>query len=194
MLTLIDQLLWAIIGLLLTISGVFIEVAIPIPVFAWPFDISDITIDTLGVTLQIGAVLFVGCMGGRNAAVLSQFAYLLLGLSGFQVFSQGGGLGYISQPTFGYLLGFVAGAWLCGDLAFKLPRKLLSFVLSTLAGLGVIHAFGIVYFTILAIFQQLPGGWLNSFLNYSFYPIPGQLTILGGVVLLSLFLRRILMY
>lgn len=194
MLSLFDQLLWAIIGLLLTISGVFIEVALPIPVFSSPLDISEVNIDTLGVTLQIGAVLFVGCMGGRNSGILSQFAYLLLGLSGLQVFAQGGGWSYVGQPTFGYLLGFMGGAWVCGDLAFKLPRKLLSYALSSLAGLGVIHLCGIVYFTLLAIIQQLPAGWGNSFLNYSFYPIPGQLAIVGGVAVLSYLLRRILMY
>ena len=192
MLTVFDQLLWAIIGLLLTISGVFIAVAIQIPMLSWPpLELSEVTID---VTLQLGAVLFVSCMGGRNPAALSQIAYLLLGLSGFQVFSQGGGLDYINQPTFGYLLGFLVGAWVCGDLAFKLPRKLISFMLSTLAGLGLIHACGIFYFTILALFQKLPNGWWHTFLNYSFYPIPGQLTILCCVVFVSLFLRRVLMY
>jgi len=190
-LTVFDQLLWAIIGLLLTISGVFIAVAIQIPLVSWPFEISEVTID---VTLQIGAVLFVACMGGRNPAALSQIAYLLLGLSGFQVFSQGGGLDYIRQPTFGYLIGFLVGAWVCGDLAFKLPRKLISFMLSTLAGLGLIHLCGIAYFTVLAIANQLPNGWLHTFLNYSFYPIPGQLTILCCVVFVSLLLRRVLMY
>lgn len=194
MLTVFDQLLWAIIGLLLTIGSVFIELAIPIPTLTWPISLSNVTIDTLGVTLQVGAVLFVGCMGGRNAAVLSQIAYLLLGLSGFQVFAQGGGLGYLQQPTFGYLLGFLAAAWVCGELAFKLPRKVVSFLLSTLAGLGVIHLCGIVYFTALAIFQKLPGGWGTAFLNYSVYPLPGQLTILCIVVFLSLLLRRLLIY
>lgn len=194
MLTVFDKLLWAIIGLLLTISGVFVELAIPIPVLSWPLSLSDVTIDTLGVTLQVGAVLFVSCMGGRNAAVLSQIAYLLLGLSGFQVFSQGGGIGYIQQPTFGYLLGFLGAAWVCGDLAFKLPRKVVSFFLSTLAGLGIIHSCGIVYFTLLAIVQKLPDGWWQTFLNYSFFPLPGQLAILCGVVFLSLLLRRVLMY
>ncbi|MEM9137569.1 MAG: biotin transporter BioY, partial [Cyanobacteria bacterium P01_F01_bin.42] len=76
MLTIFDQFLWAIIGLLLTISGVFIEVAVPVPVWSWPLNLADVTIDTLGVTFQVGAVLFVACMGGRNAAVLSQIAYL----------------------------------------------------------------------------------------------------------------------
>lgn len=193
-LSVVDQLLWAIIGLLLTISGVFIEVAIPFPIISWPFDLSSISTDTLGVTLQVGAVLLVGCMGGRNAAALSQLAYLVLGLSGFQVFSQGGGLGYIKEPTFGYLIGFLLGAWICGDLAFRLPRKAESFMVSTLCGLFAIHLCGILYFTILALFRQLPAGWWTSLLHYSVLPLPGQLIILCVVVFLSLVTRKALFY
>ncbi|MCM1983494.1 biotin transporter BioY [Lyngbya confervoides] len=189
-----DQFLWAIIGLLLTISGVFIEVAIPIPLLTWPIDLSEISTETLGVTLQLGAVLFVACMGGRNAAALSQIAYLALGLSGFQVFAQGGGLSYFREPTFGYLLGFLLGAWVCGDLAFRLARKIESLMVSALAGLGIIHGCGVVYFSLLALVRQLPGGWWSTFLNYSLLPLPGQLIILCAVVFCSLLLRKILLY
>ena len=46
---------------------------------------------SLGVTYQVGAVLLVGCLGGKNAGALSQIAYLSLGLSPwFPVFAQGG--------------------------------------------------------------------------------------------------------
>lgn len=195
MLTVFDQLLWAITGLLLTISGVFIEVAVPMPSFSWPFSLADVTVDTLGVSLQVGAVLFVSCMGGRNAALLSQVTYLLLGLSGLQIFSYGGGVDYVTQPTFGYLIGFVAAAWVCGELAFKLPaHKFVSLLLSSLAGLGSIHVCGVVYFTMLAIVTNLPGGWWNTLLGYSLFPLPGQLVILSVVSFLSLILRRVLMY
>ena len=34
---------------------------------------------SLGVTSQVAAVLLVGCLGGRNAAAISQVAYLSSG-------------------------------------------------------------------------------------------------------------------
>jgi biotin transport system substrate-specific component len=77
-----------------------------------------------GVSFQVGAVLLTGCVGGKNAAALSQIAYLILGLALFQVFefpvfTQGGGLSYVREPGFGYLMGFVPAGWVCGYLAFK---------------------------------------------------------------------------
>lgn len=194
MLSWFDQMLWAVVGLLLTISGVFIEVAIPLPAVTWPLDLASISTDTLGVTLQVGAVLLVACLGGRNAAALSQMAYLILGLSGFQVFSQGGGLGYIKEPTFGYLVGFVVGAWICGDIAFRMPKRVDSLMLSTLCGLLAIHLCGIVYFTLLAIFQRLPVDWWTALLHYSLLPLPGQMIILCAVVFLAFFMRKALFY
>ena len=48
---------------------------------------------------------------------MSIVIYLLLGLCGLPVFTKGAGLSYLLQPTFGYLLGFVAAALrLCGKI------------------------------------------------------------------------------
>ena len=69
---------------------------------------------SLGVTYQIGGVLLVGCLGGKNAGALSQIAYLVMGLTLLPVFADGGGIGYVKLSQFGYLLGFIPGAWICG--------------------------------------------------------------------------------
>lgn len=63
------------------------------------------------------------------------------------VFTEGGGPGYIFQPTFGYLIGFIAGAWLTGRIregARGLPsvKRLLA---ADFAGLLVVYLFGMVY-------------------------------------------------
>jgi biotin transport system substrate-specific component len=90
----------------------------------WSWGQSGIAIVSLGVSFQVGAVLLTGCVGGKNAAALSQIAYLVLGLALFQVFefpvfTQGGGLSYVREPGFGYLVGFVPAGWVCGYLAFQ---------------------------------------------------------------------------
>lgn len=190
----LDQLLWAVIGLLLTISGVFIEVSLPYLPLAWPPAWEQVQTYSLGTTLQVGAVLLVGCMGGRYAAALSQIAYLALGLSGVQIFAHGGGLSYLQESTFGYLLGFVPGAWICGYLAFRNSRRLESMGLSCLLGLLAIHLTGILYLTGQFLFQQLPGGWWPAVMQYSLIPFPGQLIVLCAVVLIAFILRRVLFY
>lgn len=73
-------------------------------------------------TLQNFMVIMAGILLGPRDAVLSQLVYLLLGLAGVPVFSQGGGFSYILQPGFGFILGFVGAAAVVGSLA-RLLRK-----------------------------------------------------------------------
>jgi biotin transport system substrate-specific component len=55
-------------------------------------------------TLQTLAAMLAGILLNRWAGVASQALYLALGLLGLPIFTQGGGLGYVFNPTFGYLL------------------------------------------------------------------------------------------
>jgi biotin transport system substrate-specific component len=190
----LDELLWSVIGLLLTVSGVFVEVSLSIPTFTWPIDWSQLQTYSLGSTLQVGAVLLIGCMGGKNAAALSQIAYLALGLSGVQVFAQGGGLGYWQEPTFGYLLGFLPAAWLCGYVAFRQPRRFDAIVLSCLIGLLVIHLLGLVYLSGLSLLGLLPESLWSAIVQYSFTPLLGQLLMVCAVSLIAFTFRRLLFY
>ena len=189
------DLLWALIGLLLTIGGTFLEASLA----GVPLDLGDpvVPVLPLGVTWQVGAVLLIGSLGGRNAAAISQVAYLIIGLVWFNVFTAGGGLSYVFQPTFGYLLGFAPAAWLCGWLAFRLPRRLESLAFSNLCGLLTIHAIGLSY----SLIRQA-SSWDNTSLptlartayHYSILPLPGQLVLVCAVAVIAFCLRHLLLY
>lgn len=189
------ELLWAFIGLLLTIGSTFLEAFVAMPTLSWgPHGFQTYS---LGVTYQVGAVLLVGCLGGRNAAALSQLAYLLLGLTWFPVFAQGGGIGYLSKPSFGYLLGFVPGAWLCGYLAFKAAPRLESLALSCLWGLLAIHLIGISYLTLASTLGWIDLGGMTlteAIVRYSLSPLPGHLAIVCAVTVLAFTLRHLMFY
>ena len=188
------ELLWALIGVILTIGGTFLEASVTdVP---WHWSQSGIPTYSLGVTYQIGAVLLVGCLGGKNAGALSQIAYLALGLAWLPVFDQGGGLGYLKQPSFGYLLGFVPGAWICGFLAFKRAAKLENLAFSCICGLVAVHFIGLCY---LILSHYI--GWATldapipeAMLRYSLYPLPGQLALICAVTVLSYILRHLMFY
>jgi biotin transport system substrate-specific component len=194
------ELLWALIGLVLTIMATWMEAfTISGP---WGWGNTGIEILSLGVSFQVGAVLLTGCVGGKNAAALSQIAYLVLGLALFQVFefpvfTQGGGLSYVREPGFGYLLGFIPAGWLCGYLAFRDPPKLENLAFSGLCGLGVIHGMGIAYLTIATLFgwlQDVSMSYWELLVRYSIWPIPGHLVVVCAVAVLSLTLRQLLFY
>ncbi|AFY79660.1 hypothetical protein Ple7327_4564 [Pleurocapsa sp. PCC 7327] len=194
----LNELLWALIGLLLTIFGTFIEAFITNP----PWDWADrgMFSQSLGITCQIGAVLLTGCLGGKNAGALSQIAYVVLGLLWLPIFGRGGGLEYVREPSFGYLVGFIPGAWLCGAIAFRHRTKLESLAGSALCGLFAIHFCGLIYLVGLSLFDSA-GDLFVSLENlpelinrYSIAPLPGQMVLICVVSVIAFVLRRVLFY
>ncbi|RAQ47280.1 biotin transporter BioY [Arthrospira sp. O9.13F] len=189
------EFLWAIIGVLLTIGGTFLEAFVTDPSSLWSQP--NIQIHSLGVTYQIGAVLLVGCMGGKNAAAMSQIAYLALGLTVLPVFSQGGGFGYLAEPTFGYLLGFVPGGWVCGFLAFRNHPKLELLGFSCLCGLITIHLVGILYLVATHLMNDVGDRiipLMTAIPSYSLTPLGGQLAVACAVTVISYVLRGLMFY
>jgi len=95
-------------------------------------------------------VLLSGALLGAGAGAASQSAYLLMGLSGLPVFAlPGSGPAYFLGPTAGYLLGFVACAYVTGSALRRskglgLPGVLLSFG----AGSAILYLCGVSWLTV----------------------------------------------
>ena len=68
-------------------------------------------------TLQILFTTLAGIVLGSRLGAASVGIYIVLGLIGVPIFTSGGGPGYILQPTFGYLIGFMVGAYVVGRIA-----------------------------------------------------------------------------
>lgn len=192
-----NEFLWALIGLLLTIFTTFLPASTTNLPWNWSHD--GVVSLPLGVTYQIGAVLLTGCMGGRNAGALAQVAYVILGLSWLPVFAHGGDWEYFKEPSFGYILGFIPGAWICGLMAFRSRAKIETLAFSGILGLLVIHACGLVYLVALSFINPSndglsPASLGNYVVNYSLIPLPGQLVIVCVIAMIAYFLRLILFY
>lgn len=97
------------------------------------------------ITLQDFFVILSGSVLGPLFGALSQFTYLAIGLAGVPVFSQGGGPGYVLQPTFGYLMAFPVAAYVVGMLTRKppTPPSLGRMVLAHTIGAAVIFLLGV---------------------------------------------------
>ncbi|MCC0178908.1 biotin transporter BioY [Waterburya agarophytonicola K14] len=186
-----EILLWAAMGLILTVAGTFLPASSFAAPWSWFGD--GFGIQTLGVSYQVGAVLLTACLGGKNAALLSQIAYVLLGLTGLPVFDRGGGLEYLQQPNFGYLIGFIVGAWLCGWLAFQTLVKFSSLIASCLVGLLGIHLVGLIYLVGMYLTTGL-GSSIDSLWQgivvYSLQPFPGQIAVVCAVSLVAFVMRK----
>lgn len=92
------------------------------------------------ITLQVFFVLLSALLLGKYYGALCSIIYVTLGLIGIPIFTNGGGIGYVMQPSFGYLLGFIPAAFVIGYLAEKLEKKSF-FTLLFCCGLGVLIDF-----------------------------------------------------
>jgi biotin transport system substrate-specific component len=114
----------------LMIAGTFIRIPFPF----------------LPVTFQTFICALAGMILGPRLAAQAMTVYMLLGLTSVPVFTGGGGLPYIFKPSFGFILGFIAGAYIIGTVSKKLGRPVFANnVKALLAGLLTIYAIGIVY-------------------------------------------------
>ena len=109
------------------------------------------------ITLQFFFTAMAGCLLGPYWGAASQGVYVLLGVVGLPIFTQGGGFGYVLQPTFGFLLGLIPSALVMGLLTKK-SRRPLRVVLACVAGLAVLYAVGLPYMALI-LNVYLGKGW-----------------------------------
>ncbi len=101
------------------------------------------------ITAQTLAVLLIGVLLGPTRGTLSMLIYLAVGVAGSPVFAAGGGVAYLSSPTWGYLVGFVPAVWLVGTLIgrgdrFRPLATAATFTLATV----VIFAVGLAWLSL----------------------------------------------
>ena len=106
------------------------------------------------ITLQTFFTAMAGCVLGPWYGALSQLVYVALGLVGLPIFTQGGGIGYLMQPTCGFLIGLIPAAWVIGRIAGRKPEPK-QIVPACLLGYGVLYAIGVPYMALI----------LNTFLG-----------------------------
>ncbi|MGN0182765.1 MAG: biotin transporter BioY [Candidatus Ornithomonoglobus sp.] len=147
----------------LTAVGAFIKIPVPV----CPF------------TLQLLFTTLAGLLIGKKLGALSVAIYVIIGLLGVPVFTQGGGFGYVLQPTFGYLVGYIAGSFVTGAIAGEDKEpKLLRLLLASLAGLLVVYLFGMVYLYIICNYVLGSPYTVGAVVLYCFvFAVPGDIVL-----------------
>lgn len=106
-------------------------------------------------TLQLFFSCMAGLLLGPAWGAASQALYVLLGLAGVPIFTEGGGLMYLAKPTFGFLLGLIPMAFFVGLAARRLRLPLFPrLLLAGLIGLVVLYAVALPY-----LYLSLGGAW-----------------------------------
>ena len=112
-------------------------------------------------TLQILFTTLAGIILGSRLGAISVGIYIILGLIGVPVFTSGGGPGYVLQPTFGYLIGFMVGAYVVGRFSELSPtHSVKTLLIGAIINLLIVYSFGMIYlYMIMNIYLGTPIGW-----------------------------------
>ena len=98
------------------------------------------------VTLQFIFSAYAGLFLGPRKGAYALLVYIGLGLIGLPVFTQGGGIGYIFMPTFGFLIGFTLSTVWIGYCRTKMKEyKFLPLFCSIAGGLVILYLCGWLY-------------------------------------------------
>lgn len=147
----------------LTAAGAFIKIPVPVVPF----------------TLQFLFTMLAGLLLGSRLGALSVLVYALLGLAGLPIFAEGGGIWYLLKPSFGYIIGFIAGTWVTGRMTEQCTRLTFGRILTAnFAGLAIVYGMGMVYYYIICNFViHTPIGLWPLFLYCFLLAVPGDICL-----------------
>jgi len=116
------------------LTAVLAQVSIPLPFTPVP------------ITLQTMGALLVGSALGSKRGALSLLVYALAGMLGAPVYAAGaGGASHVLGATGGYIVGFMAAAWVAGRLAESGWDRRWRVILAMVAADAVIFIIGMAW-------------------------------------------------
>lgn len=113
---------------------------------------------------QVPIILFISALIGSRFGITSVLIYIILGLTFFPIFALGGGIGYLFQYNFGYILAYIPAVFI---VSFLLKDKFsyLNIAKATIMGVLTIHIIGIFYLILMAIIHQDPFSEVASWIT-----------------------------
>ncbi|MBQ7450346.1 biotin transporter BioY [bacterium] len=117
---------------------------------------------------QVPAIACMTVILGRRYSIVAILLYLITGFFFIPVFSLGGGIKYIFQYGFGYILGFIPMVLILGKILnnnFKPKRVFWASLLAVFS----LHIFGIIYLVLLCAIKHEPFDYVQDLLYMMSY-------------------------
>jgi biotin transporter BioY len=143
---------------------------------------------------QIPIVMFVNAFLGRRMALTTIILYIIIGLFFVPVFGLGGGIKYLFEYGFGYILAYIPAVALSGRILNK--YSFLDMAKATITGVFTIHIIGILYMIFVALFKHAGGNFISSWIVAQsglkiFYDLVGSFILILIGKYLNAFLKFI---
>jgi len=145
----------------------------------------------LPITLQIPTVILLTLIFHKKVVFRAFSLYLILGVFIFPVFHQGGSIGYLLTPNFGYLLGLYPLIRITDNLNNRNKVNVGSFLKNGLIAISAMHLTGIFYNLILIIFYSQFNLFLYNLGKYSLGKIGYHFLMLFPILLLIKPIKRL---
>ncbi len=114
---------------------------------------------------QVPMIMFIAAFLGRRFGIASVLLYIITGLFMAPVFAIGGGLRYVLEYGFGYILAYIPAVFFAGSIT-RSGLTYINMLQATLVGVCTIHLMGIFYMLFVATIQRetsaLILGWISA--------------------------------
>lgn len=101
---------------------------------------------------QIPIIMFICSFLGKRMGLVSIVFYILLGLFFIPIFALGGGIKYIFEYGFGYILAYIPAVIIAGNILEK-KYSYPNMIKATIFGVLIIHIIGIIYMAFIALIK-----------------------------------------
>ncbi len=114
---------------------------------------------------QLPAVFFIIALLDRKFGLLTIILYIIIGLCGLPIFGMGGGINYISEYGFGYILAYIPATFITATI-IKHNIGFLNVLKAVVLGVLTIHIIGVLYMlfisTLFNTSVDMITGWITS--------------------------------
>ena len=163
-----------------------IPINIPIPSIENSFRIVDIPIN-----YQIPTIIFLTLMFSGELLKYVYASYIFIGLFLLPIFFDGGSLGYLITPNFGYLIGIFPLISIINILNKRKNLTFFKYLKYSLVGLIIMHFSGILYLTFQLLIFNKPNLILYNIGIFTLNKIPFHIISLFPVYLSIYLIKKL---
>ena len=143
------------------------------------------------ITWQIPTILLLTLIFHKKVVFRAFTIYIILGLFISPVFHEGGSIGYLLTPNFGYLLGVYPLIQIIDNFNTRCKINIGNFLINGFIAIGAMHLTGIFYNFIQTIFYNRFNLFLYNLGKYSFGKIGYHFLMLFPLLLLIKPIKRL---